>query len=124
MNSRYFKPYEIECRCGCGANNFSKETLAKLDNARGLANIPFVLSSACRCEEHNDNEGGKEHSSHISTDDRECTAVDIETKSSRHRFLILESLLLAGFTRIGIAKSFIHADTDSSKASSVTWVYS
>lgn len=122
--SKYFKPYELECRCSCGANNFSAETLKKLDKARGLAGVPFVLSSACRCPEHNTKIGGKENSSHISTDEKECTAVDIEIKSSRHRFLVLESLILAGFNRIGIAKDFIHADTDSSKVDSVIWVYS
>lgn len=36
---------------------------------------------------------------------------------------ILRSLIMAGFTRFGIAKNFIHVDTDINKHSHVVWTY-
>ena len=37
-------------------------------------------------------------------------AADISAESSREKFAIVECLLAAGFTRIGMAKTFIHVD--------------
>lgn len=39
-------------------------------------------------------------------------AVDIATPDSRTRWMVLNALLLAGFTRLGIGKTFIHVDND------------
>lgn len=121
----YFPDYETECNCGCGENNFSEKTRLRLNKARERAGIPFGLSSACRCKTHNKAEGGKETSSHISDVENqiECEAVDIVVTSSRARFKILHSLIAEGFTRIGIGKTFIHADTDETKAPKVSWLY-
>lgn len=89
-----------------------------LNDAREKANIPFVITSGFRCETHNKNEGGSETSSHP-----EGFAVDIKAKNSQERFKILEALILAGFTRIGIAKTFIHVDVDPNKPNQMVWVY-
>jgi hypothetical protein len=37
--------------------------------------------------------------------------------------LVLRSLLAAGFERIGIAKTFIHADRDLDLPGDVVWLY-
>jgi len=116
--SRYFKNEEFTCKCGCGLNNFDKETLISLDIAREFADTPFVINSGCRCEKHNKAVGGKETSSHL-----KGFAVDIKAITSIQRSRILHGLVLAGFTRIGIAKSFIHADMDVDKAQDVCWLY-
>jgi len=117
----YFPDNELQCPC-CGKLNFSKDTKLKLNLARALAGIPFILNSACRCKAHNTEVGGKENSSHL-CEGQECTAVDIKATTSRQRYLILAALIGAGFNRIGIAKTFVHADADPTKDEKVIWLY-
>ena len=123
MQSKYFKDYETECNCGCSINRVRQASIARLDNARGRANMPFVINSACRCPIHNKKEGGKDNSSHLVYDGLECKAFDIAVGSSHARLVILKSLIEAGFTRIGIGKTFIHADDDETKPPEVSWLY-
>ncbi|UIJ36887.1 D-Ala-D-Ala carboxypeptidase family metallohydrolase [Desulfobaculum bizertense] len=118
----HFKDHELACPC-CGLLNFHPETLARLNDAREIADIPFVLSSACRCPTHNAEVGGKTSSAHLTTKSKRCRAVDVSATESRQRSLILTALIAAGFSRIGIAKDFIHADDDPNKAPRVCWLY-
>ena len=92
--------------------------LKMLDHARHIAGIPFKINSGYRTIEHNEAVGGKQNSSHIVG-----KAVDISIKGSRERWLILEALIHAGFTRFGIANTFIHVDSDDYKDSNVIWTY-
>jgi hypothetical protein len=123
---KYFSRSEFNCKCGCGLgyDQYSKSTLSKLDNAREYAGVSFVLTSAARCLAHNEQEGGSSTSSHLaSLATNEITAVDIEAQNSAKRFRIIEGLIKAGFKRIGIAKTFIHADDDPDKPAMVAWLY-
>ncbi len=114
----HFPDYELECNCGCGLMNMQESTMDKVERARVIAGIPFGVNSACRCPVHNKVEGGKDTSSHLTGH-----ALDIATTSSVGRFKILTALLMVGFTRIGVAKGFIHVDDDPTKAPNVSWVY-
>jgi len=107
--SKYFKDKE---------ENMDVDFLAKLDEAREYANIPFIINSAYRSPEDNAAVGGKPNSSHI-----KGLAVDIRARDSRTRFLIVDALLAVGFTRIGIADRFIHVDSDVDKSQNVIWTY-
>jgi len=107
--SRYFK--EIE-------ENMNVEFLAKLDNAREFAGIPFNINSAFRTKEKNTEVGGKSNSSHL-----RGLAADISVTDSRTRFIVLNALIAVGFTRIGIADTFIHVDNDKDKSQDVIWTY-
>jgi zinc D-Ala-D-Ala carboxypeptidase len=107
--SKYFKEIEY---------NMDLDFLAKLDEAREYAGIPFVINSAYRSPEHNAKIGGKPNSSHL-----KGLAVDIKSTNGRQRGLILDSLRAVGFTRIGIARTFIHVDMDFDKDQDVTWLY-
>ena len=107
--SKYFKNIE---------DNMDVDFLAKLDKAREYADLPFIINSAYRSPEHNAKVGGKPGSSHI-----KGLAVDISAKDSRTRFLVLDALFAVGFTRIGIADSFIHVDSDIGKSQNVIWTY-
>ncbi len=120
---RNFRSEEFACKCGCGINNISSEFTDMLDDARDLANTPFILNRACSCKKHNKDVGGSSTSSHISTADEECTAADIRVYTSVDRFKIVNSLMSVGFTRIGIAKTFIHVDDDPFKTPGVIWLY-
>ncbi len=93
-------------------------TLQMLDDARSIAGIPFKITSGFRTKSHNAYVGGKKGSSHLYG-----YAVDIAVGSSHQRATVLNALIKAGFRRIGIAKTFIHADNDPDKSQDVFWVY-
>lgn len=115
---KYFKESEFECAGENCFDKMDKDFLAKLDKARGLSDVPFSLNSSWRSEEHNRKEGGSKTSSHL----KGC-AVDISATNSTMRFAILRALIEAGFTRIGIANTFIHVDSDESKYQEIIWTY-
>ncbi len=114
----HLKRSEFVCKCGCGLNNLQEGFFRKLVIARNFSNTPFVINSGCRCQAHNENEGGSDTSSHLMG-----WAADIETKNSRARGRIVRALYAAGITRVGIAGKFIHADDDPNKAPDVMWLY-
>lgn len=94
------------------------DLVMRLDQARAIAQIPFVITSGLRSDEHNARVGGSPGSSHLTGN-----AVDIRCESSKHRSLIVSALIKAGFDRIGIGSSFVHVDNDRSKPSNVMWLY-
>jgi citrate lyase synthetase len=91
--------------------------LHKLDKARELAGVPFIITSGYRTPQHNLDVGGRVGSSHI-----KGLAVDISCDNSGNRERILTALIQVGFRRIGIAKSFIHTDLDHDKPNAI-WLY-
>jgi uncharacterized protein YcbK (DUF882 family) len=118
---RYFDPAEFECGCGlCGLgyHHMDEGLLKRIDNARHAAAVPFTITSAVRCDHHNELVGGSDTSSHLSG-----LAVDIAATNSANRMKIIYGLMAAGFNRIGIAGDFIHVDVDHSKSSGVMWLY-
>ncbi|MGC9344888.1 MAG: D-Ala-D-Ala carboxypeptidase family metallohydrolase, partial [Bacteroidales bacterium] len=72
---------EFECKCGCGQNGVDINFLRKLNEARDLADIPFIISSGYRCQKHNKEIGGVPDSAHT-----KGMAVDITCKDSRTRY--------------------------------------
>jgi len=116
---RYFTLDEFDSpdEPGSGAR-MQPEFLQKLDEARHLAGVPFIINSGVRTEAANRRAGGVPGSSHLTG-----WAADIQATTSNRRYLILSALIRAGFTRIGIAETFIHCDMDRSKPQNVTWLY-
>jgi len=95
---------------------------------RDQSKQPIFITSGVRCTLHNQTIGGVKDSAHVPADigDGEGTvghAVDIGIENSIDRFVLLKHLLLAGFTRIGVGKKFIHVDTDTRKAQMALWDY-
>ena len=113
---KYFKIEEFACKC-CGKHPMCEDLLKRLDTARGLAGIPFKINSGFRCVEHNRAVGGSKNSSHI-----RGLAADIACTDDRTRFILVEALIEAGFTRVGVARGFIHVDVDPDKPSAL-WFY-
>lgn len=114
----YFKEKEYACKCGCGKASMDRTFMFMVNQARDFARVPFVVNSGCRCEEHNRNVGGSLISSHLIG-----RAFDIKAEHSDIRFVIIRSLLLVGFSRIGVGEDFIHVDNDPSKPRKVFWLY-
>ena len=117
----HFLPSEFRCKCGCGAGMERMDSgfLMKLEEARELAGIPFVLSSAYRCPRHNRKVGGVEDSAHV-----RGYAADIRCVSSHDRFRLLAALMEAGFRRIELAPTWIHVDSDPEKPQDVAFYQS
>ncbi len=118
MPETYFDFSEFACQCGCGKNEAKQELIDKLNVARSHAGMAFHINSGTRCEVNNRIGGGSLDSAHLAG-----WAADIRCNSSRPRHKILTGLLAAGFTRIGLGITFIHADCDPDKPTDVTWIY-
>ena len=101
----------------CQGGKMDLDFLHKLDEARTIAGVPFKITSGYRSIEHNAKVGGRVGSSHL----KGC-AVDIAVNNSAHRSAVVQGLIKAGFTRIGIGKSFCHADADENKPNAL-WLY-
>lgn len=113
----YFSRKEEWCPC-CQSGGLLPDFRDKLNNAREIAGVPFILNSAYRCDSHNAEIGGSQTSSHLYG-----VAVDIKCTNSHDRYKILTALIQVGFNRIGIAKTFIHVDDDMTKPSELIWMY-
>lgn len=118
--SEFDSPDEV----GSGSN-MDAAFLQMLDDARGIAGIPFRITSGFRTPSHNAYVGGVlpnpdkgiKGSSHMFG-----YAADISCKSGANREIIVAALIKAGFRRIGIANTFIHCDNDPDKNNSI-WLY-
>lgn len=114
---RFFDFKEFECRCGCQQNNMDLGFLIRLDVARSIAKVAFVINSGARCAKYN-KEIGSTSDNHI-----RGLAVDIRVRSSYERFRIVCGLLSVGLTRIGVYDSWIHVDmNDEAEAKEALWL--
>lgn len=120
----YFKSHEFDSPLQQGSGQLmDKDFLAMLNNARHIAQTPFVITSGFRIEQDIERleKAGYQvsrNSSHL-----KGVAADIACADSNKRYIIIDALLKAGFNRIGIAKTFIHVDNDSEKPANVIWSY-
>ena len=124
MTLKYFKLSEFNCPF-LQDQKMNYTFLEKLDYARGLAEIPFKITSGFRTEAYQDDltRRGYKTAKKGTSPHLKGLAADISVKDSRQRYIVINSLLLAGFTRIGIADTFIHVDLDTEKSQNVIWTY-
>ena len=111
-----FSEFDSPDHKGSGIN-MDVNFLQMLDNARTNAGIPFKINSGYRTTEHNKKVGGTKSSSHL-----RGLAADISCTDSNTREKITKALIKAGFNRLGIAKTFIHCDSDNTKKPAI-WLY-
>jgi len=106
--------------CPCGECHYSPSTtlINRLNEAREEAGIPFIVTSGPRCPHYNAHIKGATYSEHIDGD-----GADISCTDSRTRSKIINAALKVGFTRIGVARSFIHLGVSPSNDQDVIWVY-
>ena len=120
---KYFTLEEFDSPDKPGSGkHMDKDFLEMLDCAREEAQIPFKINSGFRTEAKNNDiyKGlGKDpvRSSHL-----KGYAADIHCTNSKHRSIIVRALINVGYTRLGIAKSFIHVDNDPDKSDAI-WLY-
>lgn len=112
----YFTDAEVE--------GLKDDFIAKLDKARGIAGIPFVITSGFRSLSKNESVvGAAPDSSHT-----KGLGVDIRVRSSREAALVLDAAKAAGIDRRGVyVDSYwnprhIHLDSDPDKISNVVFI--
>lgn len=105
------------CTPPCEVKDMDAAFLEKLLFAQKMCGKKFLINSAYRSLAHEKKMGRNGRSSHC-----KGLAVDIATGTHDQRLYIVASLLLAGFRRIGVARTFIHVDDDPDKVTSM-WLY-
>ena len=116
---KYFNYSEFDSPDVQGSGQLMDKTLLEmLDEVRDKFDKPIHINSGFRTPAHNEAVGGKQNSSHL-----KGLAVDIACNKSQDRFDLINCLLDVGFSRIGVAKTFIHADIDKKKTQGVIWTY-
>ena len=63
--SPHFNRAEFACRDGCGFDTVDSELLLALEQIRMHFNAPIIITSGCRCQQHNDTVGGSKTSQHL-----------------------------------------------------------
>jgi zinc D-Ala-D-Ala carboxypeptidase len=105
---RYFSAEEIE--------GLSLQLVDMLDHARGLAKVPFRITSGFRTPEQNRAADGVWDSAHT-----RGLAVDLACFDSRARLRMISGLIMAGFIRIGVYSRHLHIDIDPTLPQDVLW---
>lgn len=102
----YFSESEFErCVPSCKKSDMDSGFLKRLNKARRMAGLPFVLNSAYRSVDHEKSMNRTGNSYHT-----KGRAVDIRCLDGNSRAVIVKALLDAGFHGIGISNKFIHVD--------------
>lgn len=115
---RYFTEEEFtKAKPSCSLRDMHPSLMDRLDEARHIAGVPFIVNSAYRSIQYDIQKGRTGSSSHC-----KGLAIDLACSSSFNRLQIIDALLRVGFRRIGIGKTFIHVDYDSSKNAAI-WLY-
>lgn len=116
MEVDYFSPSEFKaCVPSCSKEQMNSDFMKRLNKARRIAGLPFVLNCAYRSVEWDKQKGRTGNSYHC-----KGRAVDIRCLSDAHRAVIVAALIKAGFNGIGIASRYIHCDDRQIKS---MWLY-
>lgn len=119
ITAQYFSEGEFKrCDPPCSLQDMKQDTMTMLDRARQLAGIPFKLNCAYRSVAWDKAKGRSGNSAHT-----RGYAVDIAANNSTTRLKVVKGLIGAGFNRIGIGKTFVHADNDPSLPQGVMFHY-
>ncbi len=109
MAIKYFKESEIV--------GLDIKLVVLLDMARGMANLPFIITSGRRTPAHSIEVGGTATDSHT-----KGLAADIACKDDTEAWQIIMGALAAGFKRLGRGKGHIHMDIDPDEPQNIFWV--
>lgn len=117
--SKYFSPAEFKrCTPSCSIKDMDPDFLELLDQIREDAGIPLVLTCAYRSKAWELEKGRSGNSAHT-----RGLAVDIRCNTSANRYAIIDAALANNVRRIGVGKTFVHIDADTSLPQDVFWDY-
>jgi len=121
---KYFKSSEFDSPDEPGSGeNMKDEFVELLNDARQIAQVSFRITSGYRTQAHHDDLGRRGYKTAKRSAHLEGYAADIACNDSAKRWLIINSLLLVGFNRIGIGATFIHVDNSPNKKPNCVWTY-
>ena len=104
--------------------NMDSGFLQLLDECRETAGIPFKITSGYRTKEYNQSLKDRGYKASKNSAHLKGFAVDIAATDSVTRHKIISAALSVGINRIGVAKTFVHLDTDPEKpAQNCIWTY-
>lgn len=114
MIQYFLQTDEFQCMC-CGAALFDKTFLSTLKAARAISQIEYPIYDGFHCIEYyrllhaslnaeDDYPGSCSHTKGL--------GVNIWAEENENRYKIVHGLIKAGFSRIGLAPNFVHADLD------------
>lgn len=107
-----FRLSEFACKCGCGKHDIDPALVNMLQAIRDAMGEPVIVTSGCRCKEHNAKVGGVENSYHL-----KGLAADITCRSGASKlFNVIRTLRedgrlpAIGFCQYYQGKNFVHVD--------------
>tara|TARA_R110000796_G_scaffold7861_6_gene26523 strand:- start:1968 stop:2309 length:342 start_codon:yes stop_codon:yes gene_type:complete len=112
---RYFDISDFDCQ-ETGNNEMCQKFLNKLDELRHNTGFPFVIKSGYRDPSHSIELRKLKPGTHS-----EGIAADVRIRNGAEGYRLAYEAFKAGFTGIGIAKTFIHVDTRIGPP--VIWIY-
>ena len=114
--TEFFTPVELACRCGCGLQKFHAGFLDELSALRREMGEAMVLTSACRCVDHNVAINGHPKSMHVGNREQHpgmsgTLAVDVATPNGEYRGRLFSTAWRRGWSIGWNAKrGFLHLD--------------
>ena len=121
---KYFKYHEFDSPDVDGSGQMmDSEFLQMLDTAREIYGKPMTITSGFRTEAHNQYLKDQGYAASPNSSHLKGLAADIKCTTSADRWDLIDSLIKAGFNRIGVAKTFIHVDIDEDKTPFLIWTY-
>jgi hypothetical protein len=121
---KYFKLSEFDSPDRPGSGELMEpEVVQALDICRDIYGFPMVITSGFRTIEYNRDLMERGYPASPKSSHLLGWAADIAVPNNERRFLLLEALLDAGFTRVGIGRDYFHVDMDPHKPKCCLWVY-
>lgn len=114
-----FSRAEFACKCGCGFDDINMDLVTRLQILRNELGVPIKIRSGCRCKAHNEAEGGKPNSEHLTGE-----GADLECLGSASRYQMKRAIYSRRlFNRIGNGEDFLHVGVSSTLTNDVEWNY-
>ena len=117
-----FQEFDSPDQKGSG-KNMDKAFLDMLDFTRDLYAKPMKITSGYRTEAYNEDLKARGYKASPNSSHLKGLAADIACDNSADRWDLIDSLIKAGFNRLGVADTFIHVDCDPDKEPFLIWTY-
>ena len=115
--TEHFTIEEMICPC-CKVLGVKPEFLIFIEKVRKKYNRAMKITSAYRCEKHNEKVGGSKTSAHMSG-----LAADVAISNSQNRLEFIRAAIACGVKGLGLHKSFIHVDIMARPTGDPAWFY-